>query len=55
MILLIIKLKFGDILSARHKNNANYENLMSDKVEKRLTNNLLCDSCWSSSWVKKVF
>ena len=35
------------------KQNANYENLMSDTVEKRVAKNLLCDSCWSSSWAKK--
>ena len=31
--------------STRHKTNANYENLVCDKVEKRVTKNLLCDSC----------
>ena len=31
--------------TARHKTNANYENLVFDKVEKRMTKNLLCDSC----------
>ena len=41
--------------SARHKTNANYGNLVFDTVEKRLAKNLICDSCWSSSWVKKVF
>ena len=30
-----------------------YENLKSDTVEKRVAKNLLCDSCWSSSWAKK--
>ena len=33
--------------SARHKTNANYGNLVSDKVEKRVTKNLLCNSCWA--------
>ena len=37
------------------KTNANYGNLVSDKVEKRVAKNLLCDSCWSPSWTKKVF
>ena len=40
-------------LSERHKTNANYENLVSDMVGKRVTKNLLCDLCWSSSWAKK--
>ena len=40
-------------VAARRKINANYENLVYDKVEKRVTKNLLCDSCWSSSWAKK--
>ena len=43
---------FSSICSARHETNANYGNLMSDKVEKRVAKDLLCDSCWSSSWVK---
>ena len=30
--------------TARHKTNANYGNLVYDKVEKRVANNLLCDS-----------
>ena len=29
--------------TARHKTNANYENLVSDKVEKRVTKNLFYD------------
>ena len=32
------------LLSARHKTNANYGNLVSDKVKKRVAKNLLCDS-----------
>ena len=31
--------------SARHKTNANYENLVYDKVEKRVAKILLFDSC----------
>ena len=31
--------------TASHKTNDNYGNLMYDKVEKRVTKNLLCDSC----------
>ena len=30
-------------IPARHKTNANYENLVTDKVEKRVTKHLLCD------------
>ena len=37
--------------TARHKTNANHENLMYDKVEKRVIKNLLCDS----SWAKKIY
>ena len=47
--------KYKTRKTARQKTNTNYENLVSDTVEKRVTKNLLCDSCWSSSWVKKVF
>ena len=32
------------IQSARHKTNANYENLVYDKVEKRVAKNFLCYS-----------
>ena len=34
-------------MSARHKTNANYENLVYDYdyAEKRVTKNLSCDSC----------
>ena len=39
--------------AARHNTNANYENLVSYTVEKRVANNLLCDACWSSRWTKK--
>ena len=39
----------------RHKTIVNYGNLLFDKVEKRVAKILLCDLCWSSSWVKKVF
>ena len=31
--------------------NANYENLVSDKVEKRVAKNLLCDSCHNKSGI----
>ena len=30
--------------TTRHKTNANYGNLVSDTVEKRVAKNLLCDS-----------
>ena len=33
--------------AARHKTNANYENLVSDEVEKRGAKNLFYDSCLS--------
>ena len=32
-------------MTARHKTNANYGNLVYDEVEKRVATNLLCDSC----------
>ena len=54
----IINKKFSAIqvsYSARRKTNANYGNLVSDTVEKRGAKNLLCDSCWSSNWVKNFF
>ena len=44
----------GVCYAARHKTNANYENLVSDKVEKRMTKNLFHDSP-SSSLAKKIF
>ena len=51
---IILKGQFTPgILMLRRKTNANYGNLVYDKVEKRVTKNLLWDSCWSSSWAKK--
>ena len=41
--------------TARYKTNANYENLVYDKENKRVEKNLLCDLCLPSSWVKKIF
>ena len=39
---------------ARRKTNANYGNLVFDKVEKRVAKNLFYDSCFTiSSWAKK--
>ena len=38
-------MKLNTSSSARHKTNANYGNLVYDEVDKRVTNNLLCDSC----------
>ena len=32
--------------ASKHKTNANYGNFMSNKVEKRVAKNLLCDSCY---------
>ena len=32
-------------ITERHKTNVSYGNLMSDKVEKRLTKNLISESC----------
>ena len=37
--------EFPLLRSARHKSNANYENLVYDYADKRVANNLLCDSC----------
>ena len=42
MIFLFLPFILG---AARHKTNANYENLLSDKVEKKMTNNLFHDTC----------
>ena len=42
--------------SARHKTNANYYgNLVSDKIEKRVVKNLLCDSCLTLDVGLKMF
>ena len=32
---------------SKHKTNANYESLLSDKVEKRVVMNLFYDSCFT--------
>ena len=37
------------------KQNANYENLVYDKVEKRVTKNLLYDSCLTLELHNKFF
>ena len=41
--------------SARRKTNANYGNFMSDKVEKRVAKNLLCNSVGHQVGLKKFF
>ena len=41
------------ILYFKTQNKCQLFNLVSET--KRVTENLLCNSCWSSSWVKKVF
>ena len=45
----IIILKY----TARHKTNANYGNLVYDKVEKRMTK--IATRVWPSSWAKKLY
>ena len=56
-IIILTSLSISAIIShyntARHKTNANYENLVSDTVEKRMAKNMLCDLGWSSCWAKK--
>ena len=40
---------------ARHKTNANYGNLMSDELEKRVAKNLFYDSCLTLELGEKIF
>ena len=40
---------------SKHKTNANYESLLSDKVEKRVVMNLFYDSCFTIEFGLKRF